>query len=246
MNIKTTLKNILYYITLPLRRWWGWLMILLLLFVVPTLNGVKPAEVGSWYLAKLASTEKAVGEIAQSYSLPKNTAPKANDNMVELQMRSSKNIKRKGFERAEKLRPVNVLAEEEFVRLQPVAEVTIQEIEQKKSSIDISKLKKSPSLRYFKQPKSVKGIAVIHDANELEIDGQYIFLYGVYIDPDSVTGQRAKDFLNNITERDEVDCQIVALTYQNVATAICFVDDININQLLVKEGLTRDVLLNKR
>ena len=241
-------RKLFYFLTLPLRRWWGWLIILILLFLAPTVNGVKPSEVHLWYLNKLdlATTEKTPPSSVQ-ITKPAVTIPNTADNMVDLQMRSSKTARRRGFQVAEEpVHAVNVLADEEFVKLKPLPEVTIQEIEQKKSSIDISKLKKSSSLRYLKEVKNIKGIAVIHNANEIEINDNYIFLFGIYIDPNSSTGQKAKDFLSNITQSSEVDCHVVALTYQNVPTAICFTDDQNLNQLLVKEGLTRDVMLNKR
>jgi hypothetical protein len=233
-----------------------------LAYLVPTFNGVKPNEVHHWYQDKLSGVFSFIKkEAGDSYDKASSSisktleGPRGIDKVAEMPMRSSKTAKRRGFTVAESIQPVDVLADEEFERLQPLPEVTlnikeeqkesvnIEELKAIKETISISSLKKSPSLRYLRNVRPVEGIAIIHNANEIEIDGELIFLYGIYIDPESSKGIKAKDFLSNITERSTVNCQIVALTYQDVPTAICFVDELNINETLVKEGLSKDIVL---
>lgn len=104
-------------------------------------------------------------------------------------------------------------------------------------------IKKNLPLVYLDVPKNVSGIAKIHNANELEVDGTYIFLYGIYVNPDTSKGIQAKEFLVNFVQNKIVRCSIVAYTFQDVATGMCYVDGENINQLLVKRDFSKNVAL---
>lgn len=102
---------------------------------------------------------------------------------------------------------------------------------------------KSSLLNYLKQPEIVTGAAKVHNANELEVGGTYMFLYGIYANPNNANGVKAAVFLRSLLKGAEVSCRILAYTQDNVATGECFVGDVNINQLLVQNGFSQKVTL---
>lgn len=106
-----------------------------------------------------------------------------------------------------------------------------------------SEIKRDLPLVYLDVPKNVSGIAKVHNANELEVDGTYIFLYGIYVNPDTSKGIQAKEFLDNLVKNKTIRCSIVAYTFQDVATGMCYVDGENINQLLVNKNFSKNVAL---
>lgn len=70
----------------------------------------------------------------------------------------------------------------------------------------------------------MEGEAEVKNANELVVGGTYIFLYGIYVDPNLARGAAAKKFLVDKLKGKKVRCNIVAYTYQDVATGLCYVD----------------------
>ena len=98
-------------------------------------------------------------------------------------------------------------------------------------------------LVYLKDPVPVSGKALVQNANEIIVDGTYIFLYGIYVDPNLPKGIEAKKYLEQFVKDKVVRCDIVAYTYQDIATALCYVDDDSINQRLVDEEFSRNVAL---
>ena len=53
----------------------------------------------------------------------------------------------------------------------------------------------------------------------------------------------SKKYLEQFVKDKVVRCDIVAYTYQDIATALCYVDDDSINQRLVDEEFSRNVAL---
>ena len=103
--------------------------------------------------------------------------------------------------------------------------------------------KKVSSLKYVEYPHEIYGIAKVHDSNEIEINGQYIMLYGIYIHPMTARGVNATQYLKDLIEGKDIKCGVVAYTDQNIATGICYLKDININRDLVIKGYTKNVAL---
>ena len=54
---------------------------------------------------------------------------------------------------------------------------------------------------------------------------------------------KANVYLKELADKKTLECEIVAYTYQNHATAICFLDGMSINQNLVDAGFATDVAL---
>ena len=111
--------------------------------------------------------------------------------------------------------------------------------EEKKETVVPKKL----PLIYLDEPKEVIGAVKIYNANELEVDGIYIFLYGIYVNPDTNEGVEAKQFLESYLKNQIVRCSIVAYTFQDVATGMCYVGGENINKLLVDKKFSKNVAL---
>lgn len=126
------------------------------------------------------------------------------------------------------------------------AEKNAENIEQNYSSDNIhSYYKKNDSLHleYLKTPKQVFGEAEIAGANSLYVDGKFMFLYGIYTDPNFYSEEIAADYLMKATKGQIVRCEIIAQTYNQTATALCFVNGEFINKALVDKKMARNVAL---
>lgn len=110
-------------------------------------------------------------------------------------------------------------------------------------SLNLDTTKKKLPLVYMDQPKDIVGEAQIKNANELEIRGLYILLYGIYQHPLTNDGKKAQAYLEGRTKGKKVRCTIVAYTHQKIATGFCFVDGENLNESLVKQGVTTNIAL---
>lgn len=113
---------------------------------------------------------------------------------------------------------------------------------------DTSRFKLNPNakklpLTYLENPKDIIGKATIVNANELEINGVHILLYGIYAHPLTPDGKKSEAYLVQATDGKDVKCSIVAYTNQKVATAVCFVGDENLNEKLIKLGITKNIAL---
>ena len=98
-------------------------------------------------------------------------------------------------------------------------------------------------LRYLDEPEEISGEARVYNANEMEVGGTYVFLYGVYSNPRSARGVKAAVFLRDALKGETVKCRILAYTADNVATGECFAGGISINKILVDRGFSDRVTL---
>ena len=98
-------------------------------------------------------------------------------------------------------------------------------------------------LRYLDEPEEISGEARVYNANEMEVGGTYVFLYGVYSNPRSARGVKAAVFLRDALKGETVKCRILAYTADNVATGECFAGGISINKILVARGFSDRVTL---
>ena len=105
------------------------------------------------------------------------------------------------------------------------------------------KVKRNLPLIYLDVPKEVIGVTKVYNANEIEVDGTYIFLYGIYVNPETELGLEAKKFLENVVKNQVVRCSIVAYTFQDIATGMCYVGGENINRMLVTHKFSKNVAL---
>ncbi len=98
-------------------------------------------------------------------------------------------------------------------------------------------------LVYLENPKIVEGKPLIYNANAIDLNGEYIFLFGIYANPETEEGARAKAFLEREIENKPIVCKIVAYTAEEVATAFCYFNGININKFMADNRLSQNVAL---
>ena len=116
--------------------------------------------------------------------------------------------------------------------------------EQAETSSTVAKAKqRNLDLIYLNTPQEISGEAYVVSANEIIINGNDIFLFGIYVNPNSREGTVGKEFLQNFIGDDPVNCTIEAYTKQGIATGMCYVRKISINHTLVNNGISQNVAL---
>ena len=99
------------------------------------------------------------------------------------------------------------------------------------------------ALNYEEKPIHVEGKSIIFSANDLSVGKHYIILYGIYTNPNKYDEKVAYNYLKELADNKDIECEIVAYTHQNYATAICFIDGNNINKNMVDAGLADNIAL---
>lgn len=272
-GFKGFLHRTAMFLLYPLRKPLIFFPLLILLYLIPTFIGARPSEVHVWYWNKIKSAYNSAAGVVSDKVNPwfadeeeavpelggKALPERGIDQLVGMRQKA---VRRQMFEKAKSApQAVDILENEEIVPVseikrdeqpQPAADV-VQEYNDKISELSsrntapagsatITVSQKLP-LVYLKDPVPVSGKALVQNANEIIVDGTYIFLYGIYVDPNLPKGIEAKKYLEQFVKDKVVRCDIVAYTYQDIATALCYVDDDSINQRLVDEEFSRNVAL---
>lgn len=272
-GFKGFLHRTAMFLLYPLRKPLIFFPLLILLYLIPTFIGARPSEVHVWYWNKIKSAYNSAAGVVSDKVNPwfadkeeavpelggKALPERGIDQLVGMRQKA---VRRQMFEKAKSApQAVDILEKEEIVPVseikrdeqpQPAADV-VQEYNDKISELSsrntapagsatITVSQKLP-LVYLKDPVPVSGKALVQNANEIIVDGTYIFLYGIYVDPNLPKGIEAKKYLEQFVKDKVVRCDIVAYTYQDIATALCYVDDDSINQRLVDEEFSRNVAL---
>ena len=272
-GFKGFLHRTAMFLLYPLRKPLIFFPLLILLYLIPTFIGARPSEVHVWYWNKIKSAYNSAAGVVSDKVNPwfadkeeavpelggKALPERGIDQLVGMRQKA---VRRQMFEKAKSApQAVDILENEEVVPVseikrdeqpQPAADV-VQEYNDKISELSsrntapagsatITVSQKLP-LVYLKDPVPVSGKALVQNANEIIVDGTYIFLYGIYVDPNLPKGIEAKKYLEQFVKDKVVRCDIVAYTYQDIATALCYVDDDGINQRLVDEEFSRNVAL---
>lgn len=272
-GFKGFLHRTAMFLLYPLRKPLIFFPLLILLYLIPTFIGAIPSEVHVWYWNKIKSAYNSAAGVVSDKVNPwfadkeeavpelggKALPERGIDQLVGMRQKA---VRRQMFEKAKSApQAVDILENEEVVPVseikrdeqpQPAADV-VQEYNDKISELSsrntasagsatITVSQKLP-LVYLKDPVPVSGKALVQNANEIIVDGTYIFLYGIYVDPNLPKGIEAKKYLEQFVKDKVVRCDIVAYTYQDIATALCYVDDDSINQRLVDEEFSRNVAL---
>lgn len=272
-GFKGFLHRTAMFLLYPLRKPLIFFPLLILLYLIPTFIGARPSEVHVWYWNKIKSAyNSAAGVVSDKvnpwFANKEEATPELGGKVLpergidQLVGMRQKAVRRQMFEKAKSApQAVDILENEEVVPVseikrdeqpQPAADV-VQEYNDKISELSsrntapagsatITVSQKLP-LVYLKDPVPVSGKALVQNANEIIVDGTYIFLYGIYVDPNLPKGIEAKKYLEQFVKDKVVRCDIVAYTYQDIATALCYVDDDSINQRLVDEEFSRNVAL---
>lgn len=244
----------LYILSYPVRKPLVTLFIIALLVLIPIFAlKVAPKDIFSWYKDKVSGgyeyvagqAEKQVSSIMPVISQPQQPALKID---MDLSAKSSKASKRKGFERAKTpVQGVDILATQNNADVvTPTIEGAVKTVVVNTDKPEVQKtieVKKTMPLKYLDNQEEIEGNAKIINANAVEINETYVFLYGIYANPMSADGIAAENLLKKDFEGRNVRCIIVAYTHQDVATGICYYGEININQTLIEQGHSKNVAL---
>ena len=240
-------RFVLYPFIHPLWFLIGLVILAVVIVGVPSYHGVPFDGIPGWYgkhwnkyYSQIASsfdskispikekTDRTIQEIsnqAVNVSIKSNAIDKKPSKEEMVVYESPKAVNRRLFEKAQEV-PVDVKAT----------------IENKKD--ELFKRKENLNLVYLEIPQNVEGIAKIVNANELKINSRRMFLHGIYADPKSENGLKALQYLKEDINGKTIKCIIGAYTNNGIPTAICYIDDVNINQRLVDFGYSADVSLN--
>lgn len=254
--------KLVMFLLWPLRKPLWFLLIVAVLYLAPTFRGVKPTEVHTWYWSKIKSSTNSVSTMVSDKTkdmLPNIEMPtfsisssaEKNAPAVKVVDMPVKDVRRKTFERA-KSAPVAVdimlqnasRQHETDAKKQQQAKIAPSATEDTAASKPEQPVKKKLNLVYVSEAKNVSGLAQIVNANEIKINGETIFLYGIYVNPGSEKGRIAKNFLIHTINGQPVDCVIEAYTYQGIATGICSVGKTNLNKALVDGNYSKNVALD--
>lgn len=100
------------------------------------------------------------------------------------------------------------------------------------------------TLEYLAEPEILDGTMTIVTPNDVYIQDTFVYLYGVYCDPNVYDTELAKNFLQTLVADENVHCEVIAYTTQTkVATALCFINDTLINKALVENDMANNVAL---
>lgn len=279
------LFKVLMFIGYPLRHPIIFVGVLIVLYLAPTFNGVKPTEVNSWYWQKITAAvayvsdgigEKAKGIMSKTDNIIIESpfAAKGTDKLVKTSDMRAKNVRRQIFEKSKSTpQAVDILQQKDYISEaapvivpnegEEVAKARLQMndeqmLEDEKSIMEgyvraeRHALEDKPdddyrrdiiSLNYLDNPKIVNGLAVAYDANTIAVEGNYLILFGIYANSVSDEGRRAKQFMNQIIGGQPVICKVVAYTYDKMPTAICYVNEVNINKQMVIKGYSKNMAL---
>lgn len=223
-------------VTFPLRKPLWTLLIVLVLFLAPTFQGVKPTEVHLWYWNHIKNSSSQVTD---------KVADKAKEIMEEIPQVVDVEPQSKPQTPAVKVvdMPIKPSGRRIFERAKS-APVVVREPTQVTKTEPQATTQKKLDLVYLDEPKTISGRAEIVNANEIVVEGVDMFLYGIYVDPQSENGKKAEEYLRQTTQNQEVSCIIKAYTYQAIATGVCSVGDKRLNYELVTLGYSKNVALD--
>lgn len=116
---------------------------------------------------------------------------------------------------------------------------------------EVQELKDKPAYRkdedlplvYEDQPQRIKGKVMIFSPNEITVGKTYLILYGIYTNPQKYDVKAAEKYLTKLVRGKTVECDLVAYTYQNLPTGVCYVNGQSLNQKLVDAGFADNVAL---
>lgn len=207
--------------------------------------------------SKLTEMRSSLGQIMQNMP-KKNEKAEKNEEVRFVSWNVAKFNKAKYQPKSAVDQPAETTAEPTFAetkqqaqenRVQQIEEFEAAKEEQYKDVFYSGKLSdyyvenNSLNLEYLPEAQHLYGEAAVAGPNSLYIGDKFMFLYGIYTDPDIYDAAEAQDYLEKITEGRKVHCEIVAETYSHTATALCFVQGVFINKALVDRKLARNVAL---
>ena len=110
--------------------------------------------------------------------------------------------------------------------------------------INLTPFLRYDNLEYLSEPETLNGKMTIVTPNDVYIQDTFVYLYGIYCDPNTYDTELAKNFLQTLVENEDVRCEVIAYTTQTkVATALCFIGNTLINKSLVENDMANNIAL---
>lgn len=233
----------------PLRKPLWFLLIAAVLFLTPTFRGIKPAEVHLWYGRHIAGLTSRVSELFGGKAQEIMPGLKKISQTVETTVAEGVNSFSEtavSEATAPQLvpQPPRKVRRQVFERVEDASAPTVEPATGTGTKTVAAAPRQLPNLHYLNVPEIVSGVPVVINANELRVAGQTMFLYGIFVQPASQKGLDGALYLRQLLEDKTVECKINAYTYQNIATAICTLDGINLNRRMVEHGYSQNVALD--
>lgn len=125
---------------------------------------------------------------------------------------------------------------------QPIEKVESVSEVQPQSQHSYRKLDDLP-LVYEQNPKRIRGKAMVFSPNELVVGKTYLFLYGIYTDPQKHDVAAAEQYLTELVRSQRLECDLVAYSYENLPTGVCYIHGRSVNQNMVDAGYADNVAL---
>lgn len=243
--------NMYMILTFPARKWWVILSVLatvlLVLIIIPTLEGVQKEDIWDWYKAKWTHSDvyktknKTIEKISRKAEeikkgvkgvLPASEQPQAKEkkesNLVSWNVAEFK--KAKFVPQAETKQTSNkkvqdsntyalIKAEMKKKNKQTAQKVEEPEVEKEQQENEqvYYEVRTDLNLEYLDEPETIVSTATVTGANELYIDDTFVYLYGIYTSPRKYDLAEVKKFLENFIKDQEVECDIVAYSTQTQA-----------------------------
>ena len=229
------------------------LLVILVLFLAPTFKGVKPVNVHKWYGEQILGIyNKALiwWGVRQPNIMPGELIYKPE--IVQKPAIEPQKIDEKATSKPTILDMLkvddSVEVEKEHIKSE-LEHATEQKnkndirLPQNEKLYEYPEDKKVFALKYLDYPHEIIGKAQVYNCNEIEINGEFILMYGIYVHPYTARGVSATEYLKNLINNKEVKCGIVAYTEQGIATGICYYNNEDINRGMVTKGYTKNVAL---
>lgn len=243
----------------------------LALAVVPLRQGVAWRDVLKWYMPvpETSVSDVAVAKPKSQHKLPYPhvasqpvVAPEPDDSPLlppPSEVKLPKQYKPmklpESWQARESVQAEKVLEEDKQVVVQePQANVEVlvapsseiaPKIEQKTKPMPKPAYRKLDTLPlvYEEKPKRIRGKAMVFSPNELTVGKTYMFLYGIYTDPQKHGMVAAEQYLTDLVRGKRLECDLVAYTYDNLPTGVCYIDGRSVNQNMVDAGFADNIAL---
>ena len=243
--------NMYMILTFPVRKWWVILSVLatvlLVLIIIPTLEGVQKEDIWDWYKAKWTHSDvykaknktiekisRKAGEIKNGVKgvLPASEKSQAKEkkesNLVSWNVAEFK--KAKFVPQAETKQTSNkkvhdsntyalIKAEMKKKNKQSTHKVEEPKVEEEQQENEqvYYEIRTDLNLEYLDEPETIVGTATVTGANELYVEDTFVYLYGIYTSPRKYDLAEVKKFLENFIKDQDVECDIVAYSTQTQA-----------------------------
>lgn len=144
------------------------------------------------------------------------------------------------------------LKEETASKQENMAEQVMDEAQQEATTqpyydgnlADYYTVRRDLDLIYLTESEKLYGQVDVVGANSLYINNTYIYLYGIYTNPDIYNEQAARLYLEKLIDNQPVHCDVVAYSVQSqTPTALCFIEGKLINQELVDAQYAANIAL---